>query len=64
MRTWRDDFAGSEIADEAELRGEAELAIDGAAGLRGDADGLAAVAGHEDGFDAGGARGGAVVAGC
>jgi len=60
----RDDFAGSEIADEAELRGETELAIDGAAGLRGDADGLAAVAGHKDGFDAGGARGGAIVAGC
>jgi hypothetical protein len=58
------DFAGSEIADEAELRGEAELAVDGAAGLRGDADGLAAVAGHEDGFYTGGARGGAVVAGC
>ncbi len=59
----RDDFAGSEIADEAELRSEAELAIDGAAGLRGNADGLAAVAGHEDGFNAGGARSGAVVTG-
>ncbi len=59
----RDDFCfGSEVADEAELRGEAELAIDGTAGLCGDADGLAAVAGHEDGFDAGGAGGGAVVA--
>jgi len=59
----RDDFAGREIADESELRGEAELAVDSAAGLRGDADGLAAVAGHEDGLDASGAGGGAVVAG-
>ena len=63
IRTWPDDFAGSEIADQAELRGEAELAIDGAAGLCGNADGLAAVAGHEHGFDAGGASGGAIFAG-
>ena len=59
----RDDFARRQIADEAELRGEAELAVDGAASLRGDTDGLAAVARHEHGFDAGGAGGGAVVAG-
>ncbi len=59
----RDDFAGREITNQAELRGEAKLAIDGAAGLRGDADGLAAFAGHENGFDAGGTRRRAIFAG-
>ena len=33
------DFAGGEVADDAELGGEAELAVDGAADLAGDADG-------------------------
>ena len=61
------DLAGGEIAFDAELRGETELSVDGAADLRGDADGGAlarwrslgfvvivfgAVAvGHPDGLD-------------
>ena len=59
------DLAGGEVAFDAELRGETELAVDGAADLRGDADGgalarrsrlfvvvFSAVAvGHPDGLD-------------
>ena len=39
------DFSGGEVADDAELRGEAELAVDRAADLAGDADGGVVVAG-------------------
>ena len=45
------DFARREIADQSQLRGEAEMAIDGASGLRRNANRLAAFARHEDGFD-------------
>ena len=38
------DLAGGEVAPDAELRRQAELAVDGAAHLAGDADGGAAVA--------------------
>src|SRR5258706_2394275 len=47
----RENFPGREIADQAELRGQAELAVDGAPCLRGDADGLAAGAGHKHRLD-------------
>ena len=40
------DLAGGEIALDAELGGETELAVDGAADLRGDADGGAAACGR------------------
>ena len=46
-----DNFARGEIALEAHEGREAELAIDGAADLRRNAEGVAAVFGHEDGFD-------------
>lgn len=46
-----DDFAGAEVADEAHLPGGAEDAAHGAAGLGADADGVATVVTHEDGFD-------------
>lgn len=46
-----DDFAGCEVAFEAHESGEAELAINGAADLGRDAEGVAAILGHEDGFD-------------
>ncbi len=36
-----DDFSGREVADQTELRGQAKVAIDGAAGLRRDANRLA-----------------------
>src|SRR5579862_2470042 len=49
-----EDFGGTEIADEAERSGKAEVAVDGAAGLSRDADGLAIFFGHEDSFDGGG----------
>ena len=61
------DLARGEVAADAELGGEAELAVDGAADLAGDADGGSLVAGgfsvfrlrgedavavgHPDGFD-------------
>jgi len=48
------DFGGSEIADQPKCGGEAEVAIDGASGLGGNADGLAICFGHEDRFDGGG----------
>ena len=43
---------GGEITDQAQLGGEAKMAVHRAPGLRGDADRLAIFRGHEDGFDA------------
>ena len=51
-----DDFARREIADQAQLRGQAKMAIHGAARLRRNANRLAAFPGHEDGFDLRGLR--------
>ena len=45
------DFARREIADQPQLRGEAEMAIDGASRLRRNANRLAPFARHEDGLD-------------
>ena len=46
-----DDFAGSEVANEAHLARGAEYAAHGTAGLGADAGGEASVVAHEDGFD-------------
>ncbi len=46
-----DDFSRREIADQSQLRRQAEMAIDRAAGLRRNANRLAAFARHEDGLD-------------
>jgi hypothetical protein len=53
----RDDFACREIAHQPQPRRQAKPALDGAASLGGDADRLAAFAGHENGFHGSGARG-------
>ena len=45
------NFAGGEVANQAERGGQAETAIDCAARLRRNADGLAILRGHEDRFD-------------
>ena len=46
----RDNFAGCEIADQAQLRRHAELAVHRAAGLRRNTDRLPVFARHEDSF--------------
>ena len=46
-----DNFSRREVADQSQLRGQAKMAIDGAARLRRNANRLAAFLGHEDGFD-------------
>ena len=51
MEDLADDFAGAETALQAHLGGETEFAIDWAADLGGDADGVPIVLGHEDAFD-------------
>ncbi len=45
------DFSRREIADQSQLRGQAKVAVHSAAGLRGNANRLATIAGHEHGFD-------------
>ena len=46
-----DDFAGGEVANQAKRSRQAEMAIDGTAGLSRNADRLAILFGHEHGFD-------------